>query len=666
MTQTVTLDANAPAFKTELLGTPVSAARAWSTALTPNARGGWNFITQIYEYQYGKKSDTPAEYAVVDLQTGKYTLHPGRPGAYTNSNYQYNVQARAANGRIFFSEAGGFVAYYDPKDEKVHDLGQVADKETNPFIYRWTFGPDGKLYGGTQSKGHNLPIIVRIDPETLEYKTLGQVGEDNNPPIYAYYLVPDPTPSPDAPEGWVYVAVGQNPWKLVALNIATGKQKILATRADAGWMNFNRKPEGATANLITGLRRPDAKYDRFWLADGQMFPLEATYDPAKLPFKPRDVQPKTGDLDENKMPEIDRTQLDADSNGVCRIFWRPAGSAAETDWQEVQFKEPYVSPIRVESLLALSDGTVLGNAVQYHGFFRYDPKTQKTDFYGPHGPSRGPRVEVDGKVYITGYPNGVLYVYDPVKPWTANHRLETREEKGDLSAAELSSLNPRKLGNFAAAGAHYAYFLLPSKNGRLYYGGRRERDGTGGGVGWFDPQTQTFNGHYEGLSTLTPRGMVVLDDIDRVVYSGEVTRDPMRPDDKPDAAQLVVMDRDLKEVERLTVKPGLKNTGALFSAGKDQVIGVIGGDKFIYRYDITQKKLLDWIELPEKIDGASRRDADGSLWIVVGSTLLRLDPATMQVKTIGQLPQAPDLMAWQDGVLYFNSGAEFYRARIED
>src|SRR5690606_15250563 len=126
-----------------------------------------------------------------------------------------------------------------------------------------------------------------------------------------------------------------------------------------------------------------------------------------------------------------------------------------------------------------------------------------------------------------------------------------------------------------------------------------------------------------------------------------------KPGQKPAEAQLVVYDMNLKEVERITVKPGLKNTGALFpAADKNQFIGVIEGDQFIYRYDLSQKRLLDWIELPAKIDEVTRRDSDGSLWIVAGGTLLRLDAATLKITTIGRLKETPGIMTWDGNALY--------------
>jgi hypothetical protein len=661
---TVTFQAHVPAIKTQLVSTPVSSARAWSTAIAPNERGGWNFITQVYE----NKSNTATEYVVLDLQTGKYTVTEGAPGQYTNSNYQWNGQVRAANGRIFFSELNNGIAYYEPKDEAIKSLGQVIDpKDGDKIIFRLEFGPDGKLYGSTQSNG--LPAVVQIDPETLEHKVLGHVGKNRKNYSYGYYVAADPTPSPDAPQGWVYVTVGQEPWELSALNIATGESKVLATREDAGWMSFDLKPEGIVAKLITGLGRADAKSEPFWVVDGKLIPYEATANAADLPFKPRDVRPHDGQL--KSTPELDITQANADAEGVGRVFWRPAGSQDENAWKEASFKVKHTSPIELESLIALPDGTILGNARQYHGFFRYNPKEKDkpntgTYFYGAHGPSGGPRALMDGKVYITGYPHSVLYVYDPAKPWTSNRRQEEQADKDLLSPEQLAALNPRKLGQFASVTqTHYAYFLLPSKNGRLYFGGRIERTGVGGGVGWYNPKTKVFGGHHENLSFLKPRGMVVLDELQRIVYSGELQDDAAKPNEKPSEAQLVVYDMDLKEVERLSIKPGLQNTGQLFPAkDKHQIIGLIPAQHIVYRYDLANKKLLNWIELPAAFQDAVQRASDGSIWTTSGDILLHVDAQTLAVKTVGKLPFVPQTMLWQGTDLYLINGGELHKTML--
>src|SRR5262245_24926393 len=100
---------------------PVRAARTWTTALAPNARGGWNFITQTYE----RGSGSPTEWIVLDLASGKQTVTEGPTGVYANTNYQIAEQLRAGNGRIFFPESDDHIAYYDPADESVKQIGKL-------------------------------------------------------------------------------------------------------------------------------------------------------------------------------------------------------------------------------------------------------------------------------------------------------------------------------------------------------------------------------------------------------------------------------------------------------------------------------------------------------------------------------------------------------------
>jgi hypothetical protein len=663
-TGAITLPANAPQLKTKVVSTPVSSSRSWTTALSPNPRGGWNFITQYW--QHG--SPKAPEYVVMDLQSGKSTVTTGKSG-YAGSIYQWDTQAQAANGRIFFPESGCTVAYYDPKDEMVHEIGQVADPKIHSMIYRWAFGSDGKLYGGTQSSGKNPPVIVQIDPETLEHRIVGKVGIDRNSPNYAYSLSVDPTPSEGAPLGWVYAAVGQNPWELVALNAATGEQKVLWKATDAWIDGFNYFPVGIRTGLVTNMSGPvnQRKKDFFWLADGQMFPCDLSkgYTPTDIPFKPRNLLPVRDVGAPAGAPELDLSQISADQDGVGRVFWRPAGSQEE--FKEVRCKVTNMTPVDVESLVTLPDNTLLGNAVQYQGFFRYNPKTEKATFYGAHGPSRGPRTVVGDKVYICGYPKGMLYVYDPKQPWTSNRRTESLAAAGKMDEAALATLNPRKLGNFRDADAHYAYFLIPSKNGRLYFGGRRERDGVGGAVGWYDPKTNTFAGHHKDLSFLTPRGMVVLDDMQRIVYSGELGSDPAQPDKKPAEAQIVVYDMELKELERITIKPGMKNTGLLLNGAKPgEFIGISEDEGVLYRYDLKNKKLLDWKTLPTGGIGNNSfvRGKDGMWWGVMGGHLVRLDPATLEIKSFGRIENPPGLLSWVGDELFGVRGAEVIKIEL--
>ncbi len=632
--------------QTEWLATPVRASRAWSTALAPNARGGWNFITQVFEFRSG----SPSEFVVLDLETGKSTTFEGPTEIYTNNNYQIANEVRAKNGRIFFPELETNVAYYDPTDESVKQLGRMVDPVgANKSIYKLVFDHAGKLYGATLSTAR--PTVFELDPDTLAHRVIGEVGDDRLTYSYGYFLAID---SP-----WAYCAVGERPWELAALNLLTGRSQVLATRSDEPFMHLEHRKEGVRAKLVTGLKKRDERDDYVWCVDGKAIPTTETYDPGKLPFKSRDIQPYANPLVDP--PEIDSSNLNPDADGIGHVAWRPHGSTGA--WIDRTFKVKYTGPVELESLVALPDGSLFGNAAQYHGFFRYDPAHKATQFFGPHGPSRGPRIVVDGKVYIAGYPNGLLYEYDPTRPWTSSIRAEAKGATG---------LNPRKLGLFADAGAHYAHSLVASSNGRLYYSGRRERDGVGSGVGSYDLATNAFAGHHKDLSFYDPEGLIALDALKRVVFSGSLHDDPGLPGKTPPEAQLVVFDQDLREINRLEVKPGLSATGTLYPSNDgNTILGVIkdvdGKRGAVYRFDVAAGKLLDWRDLDAVAGTSTQRPEDKSVWIVVGKRLVRVDPTTLEVTTVGTLfDVAAEItrLVWQQGELYSTAGPELRRVAL--
>jgi hypothetical protein len=587
------------AFSVTSLGEPVRAARAWTSALAPNARGGWNFITQTWE----NGSTQPTEFIVLDLETGHQKTFEGPTGIYANSNYQVAEQLRAQNGRIFFPMGKGYLAYYEPSDESVRFLGKVVDGD-DAAVFRMVFGPDGKLYGGTQAGAR--PAVFTLDPDTLVTHMIGRVGTPRATYSYAYYLAADPP--------WLYVAVGEDPWELVAIHITTGEERVLATRADAGWMELEPRANGITAKLISGLRTPAQKTELVSCVDGRIGDK-----PSNHAVTPRE-NPIAG------APVLDLSAVNPDADGIGRVRW---------GGRETTYHVKYTEPVEIESLVALADGTLLGNASQYHGFFRYDPKTKKLAHYGSVGISRGPRATLAGITYLAGYPSSVLFAFDPKRPWSAK--------------------NPRKLGNFFAAGTHYASALVPAKTGRLYFSGRRERTGVGGGVGYYEPGTGRFAGHHERLEMLDPEGLVVLENPRRVIYSGHIANDPTNV--RGETAQLVVFDENLVEQKRLTVKPGLRNTGAIYATPDPRVlIGVISEPAAIYQYDVVDGRLLAWRAL-DRIPGPIAQRDDASLWYVLGDALYRVDPVTLAETRVGTLPETANgagLLTWLGDRLYWS------------
>ena len=607
----------------ESLGAPVRASRTWASALAPNRRGGWNFITQSFELY----TSAPTEFVVVDLERGTASIREGTPQRYTNANFKAGSELRAPNGRVFLPGVENSVAYYDPTDETVKELGSLLPPGDDKVFYQGVIGPDGIVYLGTQS--NKLPTIVRLDPATLKARTIGKVGRDRKTYSYAYEMAVDPP--------WIYVTVGQNPWELAAIHIATGESRILATRDERAFMSLETKADGIVATLITNLGQPNESRQTVWCTNGAISKTQ----PRKRVKQPAKKVPTA--------PEVDLSAANPDSNGIGRIRWRPRGSTEQ--FREVQFKVEHVTPVALESLLALPDGSVLGNARQYHGFFRYTPKTSKFELYGAHGPSGGARAVLDGIAYITGYPKALLYAYDPTKAWTST----VASENAALRDEPIPDVNPRRLGNFRDSGAHYAAFLVPSRE-RLFFAGRRERDGDGGGVGYYEPTRRMFSGHFKDLATLDPAGLVVLDDL--VVYAGK-SRERGRD------AQLVIYDRELHELARVAPRASLTSAGLIYVTPTPGVIvGISERDKVLYRYDVRAHKLLTSVTLDGQIGASTRRASDGTIWIVIDNTLARIDSKSLLLTRFGEpgsIPEGAANLTWQGDDLYMTVGPELRR-----
>lgn len=626
-------------------GVPVSTVRQWTTALAPRVGGGWDFVCQAYHYP----NDQPSEWIVVNLDERTYARTEGANQVYCNSNFQIasantgittTNQLRAPNGRIFFAQRYGHigtdvtdqcyvnVAYFDPSDRAVHQMSSIDAPSTSRHaaIYSAVFDASGNnLYMGSQAAIGHQPFVFSIDPVTLAVTVIGQVGVAASVnPKYAYYL------ARDVGNNWLYVAVGQDPWELVKIDVTTGAQTVLATTT-TGVQNV---AFDAMANGWRTTIKDNGVNSFYWVADGAITPWPGSGAP---PGGARTVTPYTNAL--TAPPEIDW------SRGIGQVLWRAHGSTGS--FTSVSYSVLYTGPISIESLTALPDASVFGNAEQYSGFFRR-PSTDAIDWFGewPGGLSQPVLLPVSSAlVYLAGYPNGALYSYDPRAEWNPGG----------------SSANPLSLGNyFTASGVKYSYHLERcATNGRIYQAGRRERDSSGSGIGYYDPSGATFAGVTTApLDNLIPRGMVVMDTLARVVFSGKTL-------DASDA-KLLVYSLDLAPLSQHTIQAGIKNTGALFETSDPAVIVGLTNDSpfYLFRFNVQTGELLTIMTLGATV-GPSTQRADGTIWVMLGSNLVRIDPETLDRTTIASMAGVGTItrLAWSGDTLWLAADTELFSAR---
>ena len=259
-----------------LVSTPVETARQWATALAPNGVGGWNFITQIYDSVAG---GVPGEWVVVNLELDTNTRTEGPVDVFSvpfwnvasvNTVIVDTNQIRAANGRIFFPCKGTNIAYYDPADETVKFLPEIVDVVNgvnNIEIVQMVFDHTGMIYGATVVNAGFLPMIFSLDPVTLATTIIGYAGTPSTQVTYGYYLAVDVT-VPDT----IYIAVGQSPWELCSMNIATGVSTTLATATTVGpgteHLEFQDRAGLGWEVTVTS----NGVQTNYWVADGAITP----------------------------------------------------------------------------------------------------------------------------------------------------------------------------------------------------------------------------------------------------------------------------------------------------------------------------------------------------------------------------------------------------------
>ena len=91
-----------------------------------------------------------------------------------------------------------------------------------------------------------------------------------------------------------------------------------------------------------------------------------------------------------------------------------------------------------------------------------------------------------GKLYLSGYSGGHLFVFDPAQPWTLGKGGPPGNPAPDQADARS---NPRYLGDFDSTtrvGLMHSSAL--GADGKIYFGGFGLRHYTGGGFGWYDPE----------------------------------------------------------------------------------------------------------------------------------------------------------------------------------
>lgn len=589
-------------------GIPVISLRQSMSAVSPNAaNNGWNFIVV-----YGGKHNWTA--VIKNLTTSPSVTQIETLGSiYGNSIFNSVAkQLRAQNGRIFFPYVRNFTGYYDPVTEAFTQIGPVVEvPPINPnastIFYAASFDVGGLLYFATQESQKRPSCIVVTDTTTTPplQTVVGYVGDSAaDYTTYGYRIAPDTATS----KKYIYVVYGQNPWQLWALEATTGVAVKLYEVPSSGNIVFiNIVGKGWVADIHTALGKPDDVRTFWWCLDGERYPYTAGQDPPN--GLARNVTPASN-------PLVNAPTIDPTGNTVAGVVgWRIGSSGPFT---YVDYPVNDAQPIEIEALVTSNDG-IVGNAASYFGWIKYVGTGEAIWYGGYTGISGGPRLNLSGIIYLAGYPNGVLWQWNPAVAWQPSN---------------AAAPNPKLLGYVGLNGTQFAgikyvsvmqHAPLAGTGGRLYICGTRQRNGEGSGIGSYDLVTKAFAGTFSaaGMSSVNPTGLVVLSGLSRVVMATSL-RTP------PGTANLLVFDYSLNLVATLPVITNLSNLGSIYETSTPNVItGIVqgsGNSIGLWQYNVQTETFIDYVEVPIiGVLGTKTRHVDKSVWLMSGNVLVRID-----------------------------------------
>jgi hypothetical protein len=557
---------------------------------------------------------------------------------------------------------------------------------------------DGSRIGGFGPLAGDKQARMRagfytIDPVTLKGEFLGAVGPEN-PQLFWEY-------GGTLMDGdWIYARYGNSPWRLFGMNVKTKQGKVIAETepiiGDRNTIKIVQNPAYPGVYVeITALKGSPLDTTRsFWLRDGELTPCEPAtgVGPPVPPWQDdKLVAPRQnfyGRMEgaANPPPGVQIRREPAAHDGTVKVWWRYADPAAAeaarvepNAWQKIDIPALTFYAVPIRHMAALPDGSILGIGEGYARAVRFDPRSRQRTLLG-QCMSTYSVVPFERKVYICGYPGSLLWSYDSAQPWTAGRASDVppaddASSANNKSQAATRDTNPALLAMLKDfTDVHMPWASAVGADARIYVGGKVVRIGNGGGLGWWDTQTQKPGGFHEPFERDTIAWMCAADEGRFIVCSTKPVAGRTDPDSKPPRGRLFVYDTTTHELihtvddERLEHFPGFV-TEAMpglvmgYAPRKNEAEGGL-----LYGFEPAAGKVTWTKPVPHPPQTAFSfmrrgryefdRGPDGFVWTTMGAALVRIDPRTAEVHPVGKMEQNPILFL--DGDIYV-AGTDWFR-----
>ena len=638
---------------------------------------------------YYKEYHGPTWLYAIDLGTG----HVKKQRFPDNVQIHMSGQALGFDGKYYIASPLGYSSksqgmamfVYDPATNTLENRGVIVPGlmgEVRPIV----IGPDERIYGTGSWDGGKVGLYI-YDPKLGKVvKDFGPVGPSHPNGAWSRYVM-------GVDDTHAYIASGMIPaWYLVAVNLATGREKVLLESPTERVMDIIESFPGALVIVPQGGGSPNKEY---WLYHGQAIPKVSDTPPWPKQASPWDkAAPK---------PRVYFDQIDPDAEGNATLWYRlpeeetshgatasgepstqTAGKPQVPGWKAIRLAGVETYPHRLNPLALLPDGRLYGTGDDYVGSFLFDPKTDQTTYLGPRtGLAPYTTIVCGDKLYLSGYAGGPLFVYDPKQPWTLGKGGPPHQP---APGPEEPASNPRRIGEFGVTRVAIMHSSALGADGRIYFGGFGERGYTGGGFGWYDPKTQKIDGFWKPLSAYMVHWITPALGGRLIVISTSTAADELNDNRWSKEAKLFVYDvSEQKIVREIVLVQKARATGLVIEVAPGRLLGLTTntadpehpGTGLLYGVDVTTgevllRKALPWpvgtdAYWPHWVDPSYEyldlvRGPDGFFWTYLKDVLVRIDPKDGRVHIVGKI-EHPGRPTFVGNDLYLSGAEQLRRIR---
>jgi outer membrane protein assembly factor BamB len=489
----------------------------------------------------------------------------------------------------------GQILVFDPKspDDNIRIVGRPSPTET--YIWMYTVGNDGKLYGCTYPEAK----LVSFDPESGALIDHGRMDPEQK---YTRSIC-------TGPDGTIYLGIGYGRANVIAYSPGTGEHRSILPDA------YRAHPSQTVAQVYTGV--DDNVYIQTQKVVGEKtasVTLRVTDSGVEETDSPASAVSTTTFADGRRV-------TGADLYGNYTIVHPDGREEAETFTYEgsAGLFMVYGGPL----------GRIYGGTYMPNEFFAYDPATGESINPGNATEVGGEiysMLDHDGLLYLCAYPGAFLSKYDPTKPWNYGREPGNNPQGfGQLVNVKPGHLRPRA--------------MIHGPDKRIYIGSYPEYGRHGGSLGVWDPNTDTLIENYHHLIKDQSIVSLAYDEKTGLIFGGSSTAGGGGTEPVAEVAKFFAFDPAAKKLvfEQAPIKDA-RSIRTLVQV--DRRLFGLGGKDVLFVYDIDQQRVVHQgsTGLGSVLDQCMALWEDGKLYGVTGKSIFRLNPRTYAVDVLAEYP----------------------------